>query len=123
MNSRRHLIVFKDRFASLVEAGAKKQTVRPVRQRMPRHGDTLSLRAWTGIARRSKQRVLLEVELIAVEAVEIGTGALAVGGRDLGPEERDAFARSDGFADFAELEAWFLTTHKELPFCGVAFFW
>lgn len=46
--------MFKPHFALLVESGAKAQTVRPTPKRMPKPGDRISLRCWSGAPYRSK---------------------------------------------------------------------
>lgn len=122
--------MFKPQFAWLVERGEKLQTVRPVPKRMPKVGDKISARAWTGKPYRSKQRVLMESTICAVEPVEIAPWTLKIGRgenfrcythpRDT--EQLDAFARADGFADFGELFEWFAVTHG-LPFEGVLISW
>lgn len=45
--------MFKPQFAPLVESGKKLQTVRPTPKRMPKPGDKISLREWTGLPYRS----------------------------------------------------------------------
>lgn len=62
---------FKARFTELVASGAKRQTIRPTPKRMPKPGDWISLRCWTGRPYWSKQRVLRD----AVIAVVSNTGA------------------------------------------------
>lgn len=97
---------FKPQFAPLVEAGTKLQTVRPVPKRMPEAGDQASLRAWTGRAYWSAQRVLREVILSRVREVTIhATGQIELAGRYLTTPEMEAFARADGFADLEALLA------------------
>jgi len=127
--------MFKPRFAKLVKAGKKLQTIRPIPKRIPRCGDTLSLRMWTGKPYRSKQRVLLETKLDRIEVIRIdengiikppGEGSiLAVMGEKLCVLEgvnADRYARADGFKDWNEMRDWFNTEHG-LPFDGVALYW
>lgn len=46
---RAHFVrMFKPQFAPMVENGTKLQTVRPRPKRMPKEGDAISLRCWTG---------------------------------------------------------------------------
>ena len=114
---------FKPQFAPLVEAGTKLQTVRPVPKRMPEAGDQASLRAWTGRAYWSAQRVLREVILSRVREVTIhATGQIELAGRYLTTPEMEAFARADGFADLEALLAWFRAEHG-LPFTGILIEW
>lgn len=127
--------MFKPRFAKLVKAGKKLQTIRPVPKRIPRRGDTLSLRMWRGKPYRSKQRVLLETKLDKIEVIRIddkgiikppGDGSiLAISGVKLCVLDgvlADRFAQDDGFQDWNEMRDWFKSEHG-LPFEGVALYW
>lgn len=114
-----HVRMFKPQFAPLVEAGMKCQTVRPTPKRMPKAGDRISLRMWTGKPYRSKQRVLREAVISEVSACSIYESAVYVNGK---PEHRHGFAVADGFSDYGELAAWFKSTHG-LPFDGVVIKW
>ena len=127
--------MFKPRFAKLVKSGSKTQTIRPLPKRIPRRGDTLSLRVWTGKPYRSKQRVLLETKLDRIEVIRIdekgiikppGEGSiLAIMGEKLCVLEgvnADRYAQDDGFKDWNEMRDWFKDTHG-LPFEGVALYW
>lgn len=120
----RHFVkMFKPRFAPLVESGAKCRTIRPVPARMPRPGDTISLREWTGKPYRSKQRVLRESVITSGEPIQISIGWIRVGDRPaLIGAGRDMFARADGFADFAEMRDFFRAEHG-LPFTGILILW
>lgn len=114
-----HVRMFKPQFAPLVEAGTKCQTVRPTPKRMPKAGDRISLRMWTGKPYRSKQRVLRESTISEVSMVDITETGIAVNGH---ADPCDDFARADGFRDFFELRDWFKATHG-LPFEGVVIKW
>lgn len=114
-----HVRMFKPQFAPLVESGEKCQTVRPTPKRMPKPGDRISLRMWTGKPYRSKQRVLRESVISEVAAVDITETGIAVNSY---AEPCDDFARADGFQDFYELRDWFKATHG-LPFRGVVIKW
>ena len=114
--------MFQPRFARLVEIGKKRQTVRKTPKRMPKKGDTVSLREWTGKPYRSKQRKLMEATLINVHTVEIGDYEMTIDGKWMSAEKRDRFARADGFDDWKELQCWFEETHG-LPFNGICLFW
>lgn len=115
--------LFKPQFAALVEQRIKRQTVRPTPKRMPRPGDRISLRAWTGLPYRTPQRVLLESIVTSVEAITF-TRLHRIQFQDgiLRAEEEYAFARDDGFFDAAEMFAWFEREHG-LPFSGVLIEW
>lgn len=118
--------MFKPRFAPLVKSGKKTQTVRPKPKRMPKAGDRISLREWIGKPYRSKQRVLRESEISAVEKITLcDTGRellVGIGNKSLKPEELNAFAAADGFKDGIELFTWFEATHG-LPFEGIVIYW
>ena len=76
----RFVRTFQPRFSRLVESGAKRQTIRKTPKRMPKVGDTLDAREWTGAPYRSKQRKLLEAPLVSVSEVEIFTKCVKVNG-------------------------------------------
>ena len=125
----RWIYCFQPRFAELVANGAKTQTIRANRKdgRFPVAGDVLSLRAWSGKPYRSKQRQLRpecpcvassEILIISVGVVETKSPWVRV----LDNDQLDVFAKADGFADFAEMVAWFDETHG-LPFSGVLIGW
>ena len=114
-----HVRMFKPQFAPLVESGVKRQTVRPYPKRMPKAGDQISLREWTGKPYRSKQRVLREAVITEVSSVDITETGIAVNSY---AEPCDDFAVADGFRDFFELRDWFKATHG-LPFEGVVIKW
>jgi hypothetical protein len=115
--------MFKPQFAPLVESGAKRQTVRPTPKRMPRPGDRISLRCWSGAPYRSKQRVLREAEISEVHHALIDANGVNLYERDAAwAPDADSFARADGFADWPAMRAWFEETHG-LPFRGVVLYW
>jgi hypothetical protein len=115
--------MFKPRFAALVEAGRKWQTVRPHPKRMPKPGDTISLRCWTGAPYRSKQRIIREAEIREVHHTLIEADGVNLYERDAAwAPDREAFARADGFADWPEMRAWFEAEHG-LPFRGIVLYW
>jgi hypothetical protein len=116
--------LFKPRFAALVEAGTKTQTVRPTPKRMPKPGDIISLRTWTGKPYRSKQRTLRESVITRVALMRIDAKRYIW--TQVNPlkwqTEDSTFARLDGFADEAEMCDWFAHEHG-LPFAGVLICW
>ena len=115
--------MFKPQFAGLVERGEKLQTVRPVPKRMPKTGDRISLRAWTGKPYRSKQRVLRESVITKVEKIKF-TRLHRVQFEDgiLTCDDEWKFAVADGFETPAAMFDWFAATHG-LPFEGVLISW
>lgn len=118
--------MFKPQFASLVEAGTKRQTVRPTPKRMPKPGDTISLRAWTGKPYRSKQRVLRNTVIKHVIPIHIDRLEISIingdGTRTLFPYNETQFARDDGFTGWPEMRDWFDHEHG-LPFLGILITW
>lgn len=106
------VLMFKDRFASLVESGEKTRTIRKHARCKP--GDTLSLRQWTGRPYRSKQRVLRTAICRNVVPVLIVPGTSGAAFEDL--------AKADGFSSFAEMKRWFAEVHG-LPFEGEMIVW
>lgn len=122
--SRCFVRMFKPQFAPMVEAGTKRQTVRPVPKRIPMPGDSISLRAWDGKPYRSKQRVLRESLITAVHGVQITVdGWVCLDGiRIKTRSEIEAFAQADGFATPELMLEWFRATHG-LPFTGIVINW
>ncbi len=112
--------MFKPQFAGLVLSGEKCQTVRPVPKRMPKPGDRLSLRGWTGAPYRSKQRVLRETRVEFVASIRITHEGISLNGRPL--EHPFKFARADGFNTPQDMLDWFNATHG-LPFEGIVIYW
>lgn len=120
------VLLFKPRFASLVESGAKRQTVRADGKRNPKPGDVLSLRTWTGLPYRSKQRVLRpEVKCLAVQEVLIngGMGLMSIRDVILKRAEAEAFAAADGFTNATEMFHWFLKEYGRGPLIGLLISW
>ena len=119
LKPRRFVRLFKPQFAGLVESGAKLQTVRPTPKRIPKPGDLISLRCWTGKPYRSKQRVLREATITYVGFVRIERRAFWRNGVfGCGHE----FALADGFKDYPSLSEWFEAEHG-LPFEGIVICW
>ena len=138
--SRRFVRLFKPRFASLVRAGTKTQTVRPVPQRMPRAGDILDARQWSGLPYRSKQVKIGEYVISQVKICCIQTNGIfqqppdgcllaVVGARIIchpPGEPADRFARADGFTDWPEMLDWFRNEHGLKVgghFDGIIIYW
>jgi hypothetical protein len=115
--------MFKPQFADMVECGDKRQTVRPVPKRMPKTGDKISLRTWSGKPYRSKQRVLREAVISDVRTCQINDDALMVDGEWCDRWTMEWFAEMDGFECWDALAEWFRENHGKLPFCGIIIFW
>jgi hypothetical protein len=116
--------MFKPQFTGLVESGKKCQTVRPTPKRLPKAGDRISLRAWSGRPYRSKQLVLREAQIVAVRKIRFAGYFFNGGPRDAHGKRisLDAFAQADGFGCWQELQTWFGETHG-LPFEGIVIYW
>lgn len=120
---RRFVKMFKPQFARLVAAKLKRQTVRPIPKVMPKTGDIISLRMWSGAPYRSKQTILLPDCLITmVRPCIIRPDSIFVGMPQPCRPALYYFAVADGFKDFAEMVAWFEAQHG-LPFHGILIEW
>lgn len=115
------VLMFQPRFALLVQAGTKRQTIRPVRKRPIQPGDSLSLRRWSGLPYRSPQVILTEATCLQVHDIVIDSG-ISIDGTNLTAEELERLAIADGFADWPDMRAWFAATHS-LPFVGRMMTW
>ena len=114
--------MFKPQFAPLVESGEKLQTIRPTPKRMPKAGDYISLREWSGLPYRSKQRVLREAVITEVLPVRMNAFAIMVNNCVLLGIQEWAFVKADGFNATQDLLDWFSETHG-LPFEGILIKW
>lgn len=114
--------MFKPRFAALVEAGTKTQTVRPTPARMPKAGDKLSLRMWTGKPYRSKQRELRAATVLHVAKIKLDGLNMWFDGVLASDHKQRVFAIADGFSSAGEMRDWFENEHG-LPFEGVVILW
>lgn len=121
---------FQERFAELVASGAKTQTIRARRKdaRDPVAGKRLQL--YTGLRQPGKTRKLVEPDPFCIATTPLVLHA-RLAGVPLGPEvglvwlnnrQREALARADGFASYAEMAEWFIETHG-LPFSGLLIRW
>jgi hypothetical protein len=116
------LLGFKKRFAPAVESGDKRQTMREVRKRnTPKAGDTLYLYAHL---RTKAARKLGEPTCTAVKPITVTLDTIRLDGRYLGLDERNAFARADGFGSFGEMIEWMaLDVGRQFPWHGIVVFW
>lgn len=116
---RRFVRMFKPEFAARVAAGEKRQTVRPLPVRMPKAGDWVSLRTWTGRPYRSQQRVLREAVIRRVSRCIVRASSVLVDGVE---QEPDRFAAADGFKCYSAMADWFEREYF-LPFSGIVIYW
>lgn len=120
---------FNARFASLVESGAKRQTIRAPRRHPIVAGDRVYL--YTGM-RTKACRKLSEGLVESVELIRLDRRGSSVGAQHPNPmrgagvwlteSALDRLARADGFAGRKELLDWFEATHG-LPFNGSLIRW
>lgn len=118
----KHVRLFQPSFASLVESGMKLQTIRKTPVRMPKPGDSISLRTWTGAPYRSKQRILREAKITLVENITITIDQITCNGWNLCKESEDDLAKADGFQTAMCMRNWFILNHG-LPFTGIVIHW
>jgi len=113
-------INFSSRFAPLVEAGTKQQTIR--RTARCKVGDHLQI--YTG-QRTAGCRKLIHPDPICtfVGYVHLRPDGITVGNVDSHPRDIDEFARADGFHDYAEMHAWFVETYGSPYFVGSIIKW
>jgi len=126
------VLMFKNRFEDLILRGIKTHTIRgsgtkikAVRSRGKRKinvGDQLSLRVWTGLPYRSKQRVLIETRCTCINHINIGIDFVAVDGKILNWTEIERLAFGDGFDHPNEMYGLFKDQHG-LPFEGRLISW
>jgi len=129
---------FKDRFVGPILSGDKTHTIRAIRAHPDKPGDTLHL--YTGL-RTKKAKLLLRVPCVKIEDIEIrhrveefanpDTGYLEhvewdvikIDDQELYADEREQFARRDGFRNFAEMMKFWTTPKNRLPFHGNVIHW
>src|SRR5580700_1041388 len=111
------VVMFQRRFALKIIEREKNNTMRRTRKRPIKVGDVLSLRCWKDKPYRSGQDLLRDTVCTGISEITItATNIIADSPRLMGML-KDDFARSDGFADFAEMRDWFQKVHG-LPFTG-----
>lgn len=118
---------FQERFVPLIMSGAKTHTIRAERVHPDKPGNTLHL--YTGL-RTKKARLLMRVKCTAIEEIKIfsvegesyrrSAGRIFIEGTVLSWSEEEAFARRDGFSNFAEMMAFW---DGRLPFSGNIIHW
>lgn len=111
---------FSPEFAGPVERREKLQTIRST----PRAnvGDRLQL--YTG-QRTKLCRKLSAIDPVCTEVIEVGfdQSFVRIGHAAIGQSEFDAFARRDGFGDFAAMYLWFARRYKSTGFIGFLHRW
>ena len=110
---------FQECFSYLVEAGAKRQTIRAKRTARPRPGQWAY--CFTGL-RTARCRRLGAWQIVAVADVRIDEAGVLIEGAALRADDLDAFAIADGFIHWGEMLEWFRRSHG-LPFRGDLIMW
>ena len=115
------LLNFKKQFASAVQNGCKRQTIRAKRTDglNPRVGQTLYLYVGT---RTKSCRKLGTAICKSVQQITIDEHGINIDGKWLLPGAANFFAVADGFEDFYELKCFFNREHG-LPFEGLLYKW
>ena len=95
---------FKQRFAWAIEAGLKRSTIRPVRKRPTRPGETLYL--YTG-QRTACCRKLATVTCVNVRSIMIDGEGIMLDGQRIPQQLAEQIAHKDGFTAFTDFLAFF----------------
>lgn len=111
---------FQKRFVPKILSGDKTHTIRAERANPDKPGNTLHL--YSGL-RTKKATLLMRVPCVRVEPIVITDTRLPrviIGEHLLDTDEEDAFARRDGFEDFADMMNFW---NGRLPFRGHVIHW
>lgn len=111
---------FKPRFASMVESGAKRCTMRPQRKRPTRPGDILIM--YTGM-RTKNARNLGDHWCKSVTPITVADAGILVAGELVDPATADAVAVADGFADAYDLTEFMTALYGQTPIDLVKIEW
>ena len=118
------LFNFKREFASAVEQGTKRQTIRATRAdgRRPKVGDQVKL--YTSLRTRNA-RLLKASTVTAVMSVRLihKFGEVIVDGERFLTHQADVFAQADGFASKAAMLTWFREQYLGADFEGFCVQW
>lgn len=110
------------RFEFLILEGKKSQTVR--KSCRFKVGEVISLRQWTGLPYRSKQKKICWVSIRSIQKCRVSPLCVSVMDKGLPPTivKLDAFAQADGFLNPFDMICWLARTHA-LPFDGFLIKW
>ncbi|MGE0289314.1 MAG: hypothetical protein AB7I42_26435 [Bradyrhizobium sp.] len=111
---------FNRRFAPLIISGEKTHTVRKSRHRDARPGEELQL--YTGMRTKTCQLIgrATCAEVLPI-VLDLGKRRVTIGGK---VHEAEAFARSDGFEDWADLCRFWAKNHPGVAvFRGIIIRW
>ncbi len=120
---------FQRKFVPMIVDGTKKQTIRKERKNRVKPGDTLYLYAGMRTAKCMliREAICSEIEQISIELMVdkklLPFWAIDVNNRRLRPDERNALAIADGFADIYEFVQFFHTQYGPGGFVGIIIRW
>lgn len=115
------VLLFERRFWFPILAGNKVHTIRRPRKHPICPGDEISLRGWEGVAYRSRQCVLLEETCLTIRNCRIDVRGIMIDGHRFSEQpELDAFAASDGFSSWYDMQNY---RDFRLPFSGELIQW
>lgn len=114
---------FSARFAPLVAARTKRQSIRTEKS-AARFAVGVPLQLYTGL-RTKEARKLVEEDPVVTEIVYVGIRPtyLTLGGPGYPKIDVDEFAHLDGFESYAEMVAWFQDTYRAATFTGRCIRW
>ena len=112
---------FHKRFVPKVLAGEKTHTIRGFRQNSDKVGSTMHL--YTGL-RQKGAKLLMRVPCVKIENILITPGGvIRIDGIYLADDEREAFARRDGFDSLDDMLIFWREPKNRLPFRGQILHW
>lgn len=113
---------FKKRFFALIKSGKKRQTIRSMRKRPIRPGDTLHLfiAMRTTNCQKIGSYICTSTEMIVIDRHGIDYLEIHVNNRELSSVEIEQLARADGFDDVRSMREFF---EDYLPFEGQLIKW
>ncbi len=115
---------FKKRFVAAIVAGHKRHTIRGQRKRHARPGEQLQLQHGPRM-KPVRLGTATCTHALAI-SINLGLGQIKAEGTMMieTPEDLDSFARRDGFADWADMRAFWRAEHKTVEvFDGVLIAW
>ena len=124
---------FKARFVPMVESGEKTHTIREKRKYPSKAGETLHL--YTGLRTKQARRIFsatcLKTEPIEIrrrvnmraDVEQVVLYDVIIGDQKLAGDEIEAFARRDGFTDFADMMAFWRKEKRRFPWRGDVIHW
>ena len=114
---------FQEQFCEPVETGRKTHTIRGKRKHRPKPGQTFygyyAMR--TKACRKLIQSIITRVQDITIVQSKTGVYCISIDGEALFPDEKEALAVRDGFANFEAMTKFW--PPRRLPFFGDIIHW